>query len=342
MMLGRDMGPTVQVDIVLVQHLLNFWDGRGADILPILRALGISEFGPLPPWIAADKLREAQNRVEQQFTGSLIAAQSGRYLAERDLPMGRLMRCGENLAQSLPAALRFSHRSIGLASIQIDAGEDCVVLHAGTADGSSLSHGECQQALAAVAVLCRNALAGTYQSGDIRIVFSCARDRQDELSELLGVPVVQGDNCRTEISADAWIRINPDHHTHSFTNTLRELELKEKKLNEHLTLYTELREIIGRCLMRRHVAQEDVAAQLGISVRNLQRRLKALGTTYQVLLDESRQILAMRLIEDYAIPLYEIAYMVGYAEPSAFYKAFKRWTGSTPGDYRAQALASSL
>merc|ERR1712169_111 len=99
------------------------------------------------------------------FTGSLIAAQSGRYLAERDLPMGRLMRCGENLAQSLPAALRFSHRSIGLASIQIDAGEDCVVLHAGTADGSSLSHGECQQALAAVAVLCRNALAGTYQSG---------------------------------------------------------------------------------------------------------------------------------------------------------------------------------
>ena len=94
--------------------------------------------------------------------------------------------------------------------------------------------------------------------------------------------------------------------------------------------------------MRRHVAQEDVAGQLGISVRNLQRRLKALGTTYQVLLDESRQILAMRLIEDYAIPLYEIAYMVGYAEPSAFYKAFKRWTGSTPGDYRAQALASSL
>merc|ERR1712169_64416 len=92
MMLGRDMGPTVQVDIVLVQHLLNFWDGRGADILPILRALGISEFGPLPPWIAADKLREAQNRVEQQFTGSLIAAQSGRYLAEHDLPMGRLMR----------------------------------------------------------------------------------------------------------------------------------------------------------------------------------------------------------------------------------------------------------
>ena len=74
--------------------------------------------------------------------------------------------------------------------------------------------------------------------------------------------------------------------------------------------------------------------RLGISVRNLQRRLKALGTTYQNLLDEGRQALAMKVIREGDMPLYEVAYLVGYTEPSAFYKAFKRWTGSTPGDYR--------
>ena len=340
MTLGRDMGPTVQVDIVLVQHLLNFWDSQGADIAPVLMLLGISGSGPLPPWVAADKLREAQNRVEQEFAGTLLAARSGRYLAERDLPMARLMRQAENLAQGIPAALRFSHRSIGLARVYIDSADDCVLLRAGTADGGCLTSSECQQAMSAMALLCRDALGNSYRQGDICVRFSCSDGKHDALTRLLEVPVTAGERCQVEISSGAWVRINPNHHTHSFTNTLRELELKEKKLNEHLTLYTELREIIEKCLLRRHVSQEDVAGQLGISVRNLQRRLKALGTTYQILLDESRQVLAMKLIQDHAIPLYEIAYMVGYAEPSAFYKAFKRWTGATPGDYRTHITAS--
>src|SRR5690606_5551943 len=96
-------------------------------------------------------------------------------------------------------------------------------------------------------------------------------------------------------------------------------------------------QIVQECLERRVITQEAVADQVGLSVRNLQRRLKTLGTTYQNLLDESRQALAMRLVESSDTPLYEIAFMVGYAEPSAFYKAFRRWTGSTPGEYR-QAL----
>ena len=82
------------------------------------------------------------------------------------------------------------------------------------------------------------------------------------------------------------------------------------------------------------MSQDHVASQLGISVRNLQRRLRPLGTTYQQLLDEARQELAIKLIAEGDQPLYEIAYLVGYTEPSAFYKAFRRWTGMTPGEFR--------
>jgi len=339
MVLGRDMGPTVQVDIVLVQHLLNFWDGQGVDIGPVLVLLGISGAGPLPPWVPADKLREAQNRVVQQFSGSLLSARAGKYLAERNLPMGQLMSHAESLARGVPAALRFSHRSVGLATLSIESAEQCVLLRAATADGGCLTSCECQQTLSAVALLCRQALGSAYCHEDVVLHFSCADGKESELQSLLDLPVKVSERCQIEIGTEAWFRLNPNHHTHAFTNVLRELELKEKKLNEHLALYTELKEIIEKCLLRRHVSQEDVAGQLGISVRNLQRRLKALGTTYQILLDESRQDLAMKLIQDHTIPLYEIAYMVGYAEPSAFYKAFKRWTGSTPGEYRTQVTA---
>jgi AraC-like DNA-binding protein len=87
--------------------------------------------------------------------------------------------------------------------------------------------------------------------------------------------------------------------------------------------------------------QEVVAEKLGISVRNLQRRLKEVGTSYQAILDDCREALALRLIENEALALYEVAYKVGFNEPSAFYKAFKRWTGKRPGDYRQDAIATS-
>lgn len=334
MAVGKDMGPTVQVDIVLVQHLLNFWDAQGISITPILTALCISEAGPLPPWISADKLRNAQDSVCRLTDDALIAVKAGLYLAQRDVPMAQLLKYSENIAQGLPAALRYVHRSAGLATLRIEPADDQIHLLPLATGGGTLTAYECMQTMAVTTALCCESLGRSLQDGDLRLRFSCVPGYEAEVSALLGIPVVADSQCYLEISADAWQRVNDQHQPALFTNTLRELERREKKLREHLQLYSELQGIIEECLLRRHVSQEDVAGQLGISVRNLQRRLKALGTTYQILLDECRQNLAMKLISDETIPLYEIAYMVGYAEPSAFYKAFRRWTGSTPGDYR--------
>lgn len=332
MVLGMDMGPTVQVDIVLVQHLLNFWDEEGIDVSPILVVLGMSDAGPMPPWVSADKLRSAQDHITGLNKEYGLGLKAGRYLAERQLPMAELIHCAENLAQGVPAAMRFVHRSVGLARVELQAVELGVELVPYALDVPDLSDYEEQQTLAALASLCRNVLS-EYDERDVVLVL---RDETvtDSAQALLGLPVESGPKSVVRISDTAWQRLNPAHQHLVFSNTLRELERKEKKLLEHLALYSELQEIIEACLLRRHVAQEDVAGQLGISVRNLQRRLKALGTTYQMLLDECRQTLAMKVIRDQSIPLYEIAYMVGYAEPSAFYKAFRRWTGSTPGEYR--------
>lgn len=333
-MVGKDMGPSVQVDIVLVQHLLNFWDGQGISIAPVLASLCISDSGPLPPWISADKLRAAQELAVRLADDALLAVKAGIYLAARDLPMAQLLSCSENLVQGMPAALRYVHRSAGLATLKIEAGEDLVRLLPVASGGGDMTPYECLQTMSVICCLCRDTLAADAERGDLRLNLSCVDGLEDKVAELLNIDVARSDACSLEIAADAWQRLNSRHQPLLYTNTLRELERREKKLEEHLQLYSELQEIIENCLLRRHVSQEDVAGQLGISVRNLQRRLKALGTSYQVLLDECRQILAMKLIRDEAVPLYEIAYMVGYAEPSAFYKAFRRWTGSTPGDYR--------
>ena len=81
----------------------------------------------------------------------------------------------------------------------------------------------------------------------------------------------------------------------------------------------------------------DVATCLGMSGRTLQRRLSEQGYSFQNLVDESRRELAMRLLEDTAYPLAEVAFLTGFSEQSAFNRAFKRWSGQTPRSFRIKA-----
>lgn len=80
---------------------------------------------------------------------------------------------------------------------------------------------------------------------------------------------------------------------------------------------------------------ERVAIQLGLSARTLQRRLKERGLTFQEIADQVRQDRARILLDDPVLELTQIARALGYVHPQAFIRAFKRWTGVTPGSYRS-------
>jgi AraC-like DNA-binding protein len=78
-----------------------------------------------------------------------------------------------------------------------------------------------------------------------------------------------------------------------------------------------------------------VATKLHMSVRSLQRRLSDEGSTFDDVLEDTRRDLALRYLSDSKIAIAEVAYLLGYSEPSAFHRAFKRWTGKTPAQARA-------
>ena len=78
---------------------------------------------------------------------------------------------------------------------------------------------------------------------------------------------------------------------------------------------------------------ESVAANFNMSSRSLQRRLKLEGVTYLEIVEEVRKNLALHYLKSENHQVKDIAYTLGYAESSAFLKAFKRWTGKTPSLY---------
>jgi len=94
------------------------------------------------------------------------------------------------------------------------------------------------------------------------------------------------------------------------------------------------RRIAGR-LPTGEPAQAEIAKQMGMSERTLQRRLADEGTTFNKLLEEARRTIALGYLADRKLAAYEVSFLLGYAEPATFFRAFKRWTGQTPQQYRA-------
>lgn len=102
------------------------------------------------------------------------------------------------------------------------------------------------------------------------------------------------------------------------------------------SLLAQMRRIVGNDLSREFPAMEEMATHLHLSVRTLRRRLKECGTTYQQFKDSLRRDAALRLLRRPELRINAISALLGFDEPSAFHRSFKKWTGQTPGEYREQ------
>ena len=80
----------------------------------------------------------------------------------------------------------------------------------------------------------------------------------------------------------------------------------------------------------------SAASALHTSSRSLRRHLAKMGSSYQQVLDEVRKNLALQYLTTTHLPLYEIAYLLGFNDPSNFRRAFKKWTSKPPSDYRTE------
>ena len=78
---------------------------------------------------------------------------------------------------------------------------------------------------------------------------------------------------------------------------------------------------------------DGVAAQFSMSDRTLRRRLRDEGISYQDILDDVRAELACRYLKKEKRGIDEVTFLLGFSDPSAFSKAFRRWTGQTPADF---------
>jgi AraC-like DNA-binding protein len=114
----------------------------------------------------------------------------------------------------------------------------------------------------------------------------------------------------------------------------RHAEALQARVAASTSLAARVRELLAARLRDGEPDQSSIAQALAVTERTLQRRLQDEGTTFAALLDEVRRDLGRMYLSDPKLAIFEVAFLLGYSEPSAFNRAFRRWTGESPSEFR--------
>jgi len=101
-----------------------------------------------------------------------------------------------------------------------------------------------------------------------------------------------------------------------------------------LSITHRIRQILGSDFRQELPSFEELTGRLNMSPRTLRRRLEKEGTSYQRIKDNARRDVAITLLSREGLTVSEVAEQVGFSDPSAFHRSFKKWTGQSPGSYR--------
>ncbi len=109
-----------------------------------------------------------------------------------------------------------------------------------------------------------------------------------------------------------------------------------RRLSRRRRVAEQVKGVLKRLLAGRRPGVEDVARELRLSSRTLQRRLTDAGATFQQLTQEARRELARHYLLHSSLELNQTAYLLGYEDAHSFFRAFHDWEGSPPGEWRAR------
>ena len=126
---------------------------------------------------------------------------------------------------------------------------------------------------------------------------------------------------RSEADVEEFLRVAPYH-------------VVIRPIASEVSITTRIRSLLGDDLGGELPSFEELTGMLNMSPRTLRRRLEKEGTSYQRIKDNARRDIAISLLSRARMTVSDVAERVGFSDPSAFHRSFKKWTGQSPGEYR--------
>ncbi|WP_339814418.1 AraC family transcriptional regulator [uncultured Imperialibacter sp.] len=150
----------------------------------------------------------------------------------------------------------------------------------------------------------------------------------------VGVDPLMGDGCTLVFKADVFLRPLPFANPQLWEHLKQYLEQNARQGREQELFSSQLEAYIKKSI--KNTPDLKVAADhFSLSERSLQRKLRSEQTNFQQVIDRVRKALACQLLRNDQLSLKEIAFECGFSDPNSFFKAFKKWTGVTPEQWKA-------
>ncbi|MBF7729294.1 AraC family transcriptional regulator [Pseudomonas sp. N040] len=157
----------------------------------------------------------------------------------------------------------------------------------------------------------------------------------ERYSEIFGCPVEFSAQINQLRLSNATLALRgAEHCPHSWHELLLLCERELEQITRTHSLHERISLLLGPLLHGREPDLEEIARRLQLPTWTLRRKLAEEGTQFRTILNDTRRDLAMAYIRDTELSFGEIAYLLGFASAEAFQRAFKRWSGNTPGEFR--------
>jgi len=163
-----------------------------------------------------------------------------------------------------------------------------------------------------------------------------------EYDRIFGVPLFFGSHMNAFLIDEAFLKMKLPR-TNPYLSEILSARADEllKSLEMSKTMRGRVENLLIPILHTGEASMDVIAVKLGLSRQTLFRKLKAEGITFEKVLDELRHQLALHYLNEKKAPVNQIAYLLGFSQPAAFSRAFKRWTRSSPRIYVSRSESSA-
>ncbi|WP_323744595.1 AraC family transcriptional regulator [Pseudomonas sp. UFMG81] len=319
--------------------LLGFDEFATAQGLDAHALLAECALGPVDPdaTLAARQFSALLEACAQRAGNPLFGLQFGLQHGMRGI--GSLLHVIQNegsVGDVLSALSRYSHVHSSAAEFRLErqAGHARLLYQVTDADLACIRQ-TVELAMGMTAQLMQSLLKGQWHPLGMLLSHTAADVAAGAYRGLLGITPRFGNRENAWVFDASLLDVGLGEKDERLAQLMRQLqeELADITLQD---LPWHVQKLIRSRMPHGRVTIEQVAADLNVSPRSLQRYLLMADTSYQELLDKTRQAMAMRLLRDASINLTQVAELLGYTQLSAFSRAFSRWHGISAQQCRRQ------
>jgi AraC-like DNA-binding protein len=326
------------ISLAAATGLLEAIKAAGGDPDQILRVLGLerSAFKNSEGFIASSMFARILEEAARATTDDCFGLHFGEHYNPKNVgPLAYVVLNSPTLAVAIENAERYLHIHNEAANMSFSIEGEQAYLRFALADlaiESTRQHHEYSMAVALNTL--RNMAGSNWAPREVQFAHQ-APPRTSEHLRVFGAPVLF--NCATNalvIDRDFVERQVPAADQKLYRILKQHVERILNEMPRESDLLTAVRKAIAESMRDGEPKLARVIKKISMSQRTLQRQLKEHGVIFKTLMDDTRRRFALNYLRDRKHTLTEIAFLLGYSEVSAFNRAFKRWTGSTPLDYR--------